>query len=101
MHDWENDTGGEGGTYGPIDVHDFAKVNQCYELRCWFWTSSAFSSVFVTLTMNFLLFLYKLMNSYLSEDPLNKNILKVQLPDSANPVQKLTFLNRCTPLLNL
>ncbi|KAK4304169.1 hypothetical protein Pmani_023889 [Petrolisthes manimaculis] len=25
MHDWENDTGGEGGTYGPIDVHDFAK----------------------------------------------------------------------------
>nr|XP_053639721.1 tyrosine-protein phosphatase 99A-like [Cherax quadricarinatus] len=24
MHDWENDTGGEG-SYGPIDVHDFAK----------------------------------------------------------------------------
>ncbi|KAK8381218.1 hypothetical protein O3P69_008230 [Scylla paramamosain] len=24
VHDWENDTGGEG-SYGPIDVHDFAK----------------------------------------------------------------------------
>ncbi|XP_063603042.1 tyrosine-protein phosphatase 99A-like isoform X3 [Penaeus indicus] len=24
MHDWENDTGGDG-AYGPIDVHDFAK----------------------------------------------------------------------------
>lgn len=29
MHDWENDTGGDG-AYGPIDVHDFAKVRTFY-----------------------------------------------------------------------